>query len=274
MEPEARVDLADDHRRFDPTFTGSLQEQRYVRDALLNLFEDLWFDDVLYRVQGGKEATVYCCRAHPSTGRELIAAKVFRPRMFRAMRNDSHYRLGRGMLDGDGKSVLDGRSRRALRKGTSYGKKLNSISWVRHEWKTLKALHAAGADVPEPLAVDTNAILMEFMGDERGPAPVLHSVHLERDEAREVHERILRTVETALDTYRVHADLSAYNVMMFEDELRVIDWPQCVDASRHPDAFSLLVRDLDRLGKRFARWGFETDPIGTATEMWRDRFGM
>jgi RIO kinase 1 len=269
--PKTYVD--DSGRPFDPSFQGSRQERAFVRDALGELFEDHWLTDVLYRVQGGKEATVYCCRAHPSTGRDLLAVKVFRPRIFRAMRNDSHYRLGRGMLDEEGKTVVDGRSRRALRKRTSYGKRLSALSWVRHEHRALREIHAAGGDVPEPLAVAENAILMEFVGDERGPAPLLRSVHLEAHEARDVHARILRTVDVALDLYRVHADLSAYNVMLHDGELRVIDWPQCVDALRHPDAFSLLVRDLDRLGRAFARWGVETDPLGLAMRLWEERIG-
>ena len=81
--------------QFTPTFTGSRQEQRWIKDALGEFYAERWFTDVLYRVQGGKEATVYCCRAHPATGLDLIAAKVFRPRMFRAMKNDSLYKIGR-----------------------------------------------------------------------------------------------------------------------------------------------------------------------------------
>lgn len=33
--------------------------------------DDEWLTTVLYRVKGGKEATVYCCEAHPSTGLRL-----------------------------------------------------------------------------------------------------------------------------------------------------------------------------------------------------------
>jgi catechol 2,3-dioxygenase-like lactoylglutathione lyase family enzyme len=43
--------------------------------------------DVLRRVKGGKEANVYCCRTHPSTGVDLLAAKLYRPRMFRNLRS-------------------------------------------------------------------------------------------------------------------------------------------------------------------------------------------
>ena len=40
-------------------------------------------------VKSGKEATVYCCQAHPSVGRLWLAAKVYRPREQRAFKNDA-----------------------------------------------------------------------------------------------------------------------------------------------------------------------------------------
>src|SRR5215216_373738 len=47
--------------------------------ALASFFSDGWINDVRLLVKSGKEATVYCCAATPSTGCELIAAKVYRP---------------------------------------------------------------------------------------------------------------------------------------------------------------------------------------------------
>ena len=46
-------------------------------------------------VKSGKEATVYCCRAHPATGAEFLAAKVYRPRQLRSFQNDTIYQQGR-----------------------------------------------------------------------------------------------------------------------------------------------------------------------------------
>jgi hypothetical protein len=40
--------------------------------------------DVIRTIGDGKEATVYSCRAHPSTGVEHLAAKVYRAQKFRA----------------------------------------------------------------------------------------------------------------------------------------------------------------------------------------------
>jgi RIO kinase 1 len=188
--------------------------------------------------------------------------------MFRAMRNDHTYKLGRGMIDAHGKSVLDSRSRRALVKKTSYGKRLETASWVRHEYHALEELHAAGADVPVPIACSENAILMEFVGDEDGAAPILHSVSLDRTEAEALLKRLIRNVEIMLGTYRIHADLSAYNVLYRNGEVRIIDFPQTVDAIRHPDAFRLFARDIDRLCRYFARQGVETDPTGLTLDLW------
>ena len=63
--------------------------------------------DVVGRVKGGKEATVYCCRAHPRTGEEFLAAKIYRPLGTRRFRRDSLYMEGR--------VILDARQRRAFR---------------------------------------------------------------------------------------------------------------------------------------------------------------
>jgi RIO kinase 1 len=256
------------HDEFGFTFTGGHQESRWLTESLSEFIEDGYVTDVLFRVKGGKEATVYCCRAAPGADPPLLAAKVFRPRMFRAMRNDALYKEGRGMLDGEGKLVLDGRSRRALAKKTVYGRTLDTASWVRHEYAALTDLAAAGADVPRPLAATANAILMEFVGDEEGAAPTLSSLRLPAEEARRVLDRLLANVETFLSLFRIHADLSAYNVLLWREEVRIIDLPQVVDALRHPGAFDLFRRDLARLGDYFRKQGVPVDDEVLARDLW------
>src|SRR5205085_7289278 len=83
---------------FNPTFLSSKHEREWILNYLGHFYDDKQISDVLSRVKSGKEATVYCCAAHPGTGLELIAAKVYRPRMFRQLRNDSRYRQGRSYL--------------------------------------------------------------------------------------------------------------------------------------------------------------------------------
>src|SRR5689334_11101062 len=90
---------------FRPSFTGSKHERQWIMEYLGPFYQDNVITDVLRQVKGGKEATVYCCAANPTLGVELIAAKVYRPRMFRQLRNDSVYRKGREVIGEEGKEV-------------------------------------------------------------------------------------------------------------------------------------------------------------------------
>jgi RIO kinase 1 len=251
------------------TYAPTKQEQVYLNEALGSFFEDQWLIDVLYKVRVGKEATCYCCRAHPDTGCDLVAAKVYRPRQFRAMRNDWYYRIGRTMETPDNSVAYRGRVLRALKKHTRFGKRVENLSWCSHEMQLLRDLHADGADVPKPLASGESALLMEYFGDETRGAPTLHMVALEPDEARALFERVFANVEQMLRRYMIHADLSAHNILWWDGEIRVIDWPQAVQADQHPGAFELLARDVTRVCQYFERQGVESDPIGLATDLWR-----
>ena len=256
---------------FDPVFAGTEQEQAWVRDSLRAFYDEGLLTDVLYRVKGGKEANVYCCRAHPATGLELLAAKVFRPRIFRAMKNDWFYKQGRTFHDPEGKAIYDGRNLKAVRQNTRRGRQIDMASWCYHEYETIAACHAAGADVPRPFAHGHNSILMEFIGDESQAAPILQRVSLSRPEARELFDRLMYNVEVMLACYRIHADLSAYNVLYWDGRGTLIDFPQAVDPHTHPQALSLLVRDVERLCRYFTRQGLTLNPGKIAHDLW-DRF--
>ena len=53
-----------------------LAEQDPVEVALDQFFTEGLITEVLHVVKSGKEATVYCCQAHRSTGVELLAQKT------------------------------------------------------------------------------------------------------------------------------------------------------------------------------------------------------
>lgn len=256
-------------------FNGTRQERVYVTESLGEFFEDRWFSEILYKVKSGKEATVYCCRPHEAADQpakaahSLIAAKVYRPRMFRAMHNDWFYKQGRTAHDEQGKAVYRGKNLQAARRNTRLGQKINMASWCQWEHDTLCELHAAGADVPRPLAQGNNAILMEYVGDDTTAAPTLHSISLDRDEAHELYQRLLGNIELALSHRRIHADFSAHNVLYWQGQVRIIDWPQAVDPETHPAGFTLLLRDVERLCQYFARQGVECDAMTTADDLWR-----
>ncbi len=215
--------------------------------------------DVLGVIGDGKEATVYCCAADPSVGVDLLAAKVYRAQKFRAFAGARRYAADR--------VVLDKRVDRAMKAKTEKGRRLAHHAWIEWEWETLCRLHDAGASVPDPLAASDDAILMEFLGDRDGAAPKLRHVELEPARAREVLERLLQDVELLLDCHLVHGDLSAYNVLWWQDRPWIIDVPQSVDLHASRDGYAHLRRDVQNLERYFARYGLSTGDF--AERAWR-----
>jgi RIO kinase 1 len=251
------------------TYTPTKLEREYLLESLGGFFEDRLITDILYKVRVGKEATCYCCRGNPQLGPNLVAAKVYRPRAFRAMRNDWYYRIGRTMNTGGRGVAYRGRVLRALKKHTRFGKEVENISWSSNEYSLLTKLQGLGADVPKPLASSDSAILMEYLGDEVRGAPTLQMVSLDAEEAQELFDRIMTNVEIMLHEYLVHADLSAHNILYWQGRVCVIDLPQAVPADKHPGAFELLARDVDRVCQYFGKQGVKRNAIELAIDLWR-----
>jgi RIO kinase 1 len=67
----------------------------------------------------------------------------------------------------------------------------------------------------------------------------------------------------------IHADLSAYNVLVWQGRPHVIDLPQAVDAAVHPLARDLLLRDVRNVTRHFARYGIPDDGQAIAESLWR-----
>lgn len=260
---------ADSKPDFNPTFHASRHERAWIINYLGPFYEEHVITDVLRQVKGGKEATVYCCRAHNSTGVKYIAAKVYRPRIFRTLKNDSQYRRGREFVDSEGKEARGRREKLAMQKKTGFGHELLHTTWLTNEYRHLQSLNAAGANVPRPFAQGDNAILMEYFGDEKFPAPTLNSVSLEPREARDIFARLMRNVEILLAHRTIHADLSAFNVLYWRGEIRIIDLPQAVDPFINPNARTFLTRDLTRLCQYFSRYGIQERGQALADDLWR-----
>ena len=190
----------------------------------------------------------------------------------RQLRNDARYRQGRSYLDDRGKVVRDERLLIAIQKKSSTGQELVHNSWLEHEFQTLKLLYDAGVDVPRPVSHGHNTILMEYLGDASLAAPALQAVRLDQDEVEPLFQRLMHNVELMLSQQRIHGDLSAFNVLYWEGDIRLIDFPQAVAPAENPDAFELLERDVQRLCQYFERYGLHTDPGAIARDLWT-RYG-
>jgi RIO kinase 1 len=262
-----------------PEFAAAVRvtdaERAWIREHLAYFHEHRFIVDVISRVKAGKEATVYVCSAHPSTGRSLLAAKLYRERSLRSSKNAGQYHQGRGMLDEDGNSA-EFRSRRldkAVTKKSKRGKAAVQTSWLMHEFTLLAALHAKGADVPAPIEHSAQALLMEFIGDEAGAAATLNDVEIQPSEAKRLFERVIFNVELLLELGWIHGDLSPYNILYHQGRITLIDFPQVVDCRNNPRARALFTRDIERVVAYFARFGEVVDARRLARELWAKHVG-
>ena len=255
-------------------FTTTYRPGRYETGWLLNsvrpFYEQEQISDILAQVKGGKEANVYCCQAHPVMGLDLLAVKVYRPRRFRNLRNDSQYRQGRKLLATDGYPVKDRDHRltRAVKKKTAFGVQVLHTSWLMHEFNAMARLFRAGAAVPEPIASSENAILMTYIGDRNAAAPTLNGVNLARPEAGRLFQIVLDNIELMLQHDLIHGDLSAYNILYRAGEITLIDFPQVVDSRGNSEAYFILQRDISRVCEYFMAQGLDCDPDAILDDFW------
>ena len=146
--PQQIRELTDEAEGLEAGFITTYQPARYEGPFLLEAIRPFYdlalIVDVLANVKGGKEANVYRCRAEPSLGVEYLAAKVYRPRKFRNLRNDKMYREGRQLLLASGREVKANERRivQAVQKKTEFGIQIAHSSWLMYEYTTLEKLRA------------------------------------------------------------------------------------------------------------------------------------
>lgn len=208
--------------------------------------DEEFIDDVVGELKSGKEATVYLVRK----GTQHLALKHYRPMLGRHFANAAKYREGRFMKDRDA---------RAYDKRSQYGRQIAQASWINSEYAMICRLHKNALPVPAPIAHKGTSILMEFIADypiSESPANRMIDVELTPQEARHFHVILMRAIVGMMKVNVVHADLSAYNVLVRNvidntvenNTLRqpiIIDFPQAVDPRSNKAALELLKHDVN-----------------------------
>ncbi|MBX3012405.1 MAG: hypothetical protein KF832_12900 [Caldilineaceae bacterium] len=261
---------------FQTTYIPARFEAVWLLDSLRVFYDQGLIVDVISQVKGGKEASVYLCKANPDTGLDLLAAKVYRPRQFRNLSNDMMYREGREILSSEGGIVKrrDSRSMRAMKKKTGFGAELLHGSWLMYEFGTLQRLHGMGAAVPKPIAHGENAILMEYIGNAKMAAPALHAVTLAPEERQPLFAEVMRNIELMLKHELIHGDLSAFNILYWEGKVTLIDFPQVTMAVSNRNAYNIFQRDVLRVCEYFQGQGIACSPTAMAEKLWWDYIGV
>jgi RIO kinase 1 len=228
----------------------------------------------------GKEAQIDVVERTSDDGRScLLARKLYVPRkvaakgMLEAMgvqrassfTNDVQYREGR--------QFRKSRDRRAVESMSTYGKKLLQDRWTNHEQDEMARLWHAGVNVPYPVSYADDVYYLEYIGAPDGAAPQLAAARLDRARLEDAWDQLVDGLRLMTAEGIAHADLSAYNLLWWNERLVFIDFPQAVDLAANPSGLDFLHRDVQNVCRFFERRGVEHDPEEVFADLVTYAFG-
>ena len=132
--------------------------------------------------------------------------------------------------------------------------------WAQKEYKNLKRAYNVGLRVPKPIFIKNNILIMEYIGTESTPAPLLKDVKILK-EPMDFLKEILEFIRILYQKAKlVHGDLSEFNILYYNQKPVIIDISQAVSI-QHPKAEIYLARDIKNVVNYFEKLNLETpDP--------------
>jgi RIO kinase 1 len=199
--------------------------------TIYKLMKDGLIDTIDFPISTGKEANVF--RVTSPDG-DFYAIKIYRTS------NLTFKRIAR-YIEGDPRF-----------KGIVGSRRKMIFAWATKEFRNLQRLRDAKVRAPEPIKFNQNMLVMEFIGTDGNPSPMLRDVEL--DDAGRTYKTIIKYMKLA---YRkaelVHGDLSEYNILMQDSEPVIIDVGQGM-MTDHMNAKEFLLRDVGNINRYFRSW--------------------
>lgn len=229
-----KVKRSEDFKVFSEVFNVEVLMQLYdlLRKGVLKEFNG--------EVSSGKESKVYHAVAK---GNVEVAVKIY------LTVNTEIRRMMLKYIVGD----------RRFEKVKSDSRSL-VYTWARKEYANLNTMYMVGLSVPRPILVQKNILIMKFLGENGQRAPLLKEVS-SLNNPREIYEQIIDFVAKSYKKAKlVHADLSEYNVMIWNGEPFIIDVSQAVPVT-HPLAEEFLKRDVENINRFFLKKGWVAEVV-------------
>lgn len=203
-------------------------------EILFNLSSQGYFEELESTISVGKEANIFSATTKHN---DRIIAKIYRlencnfSKMYEYLSNDPRYI------------------------SVKHKTRLLVFSWVQREYKNLLIARTA-IKVPKPIAFKDNILLMQFIG-ESDPAQMLKDAKLSNPKT--MFKKILSNIKKLFDKGLIHADLSAFNILVDNDEPIFIDFSQSVPKTSD-NAREFLKRDIKNICSFFRKY-FEISDI-------------
>jgi len=190
------------------------------------------FEELLSPLKIGKESNVFTAKK----GTKDIIVKIYRvqncdfKRMYHYIRTDPRY------------LYLNNHRRQII------------FAWTQREYQNLHKAQKAGVHCPKPLTVRENILVEEMIG-----APALPLKDTPPKNPRKFLQEILVEVQKLYQGGMVHGDLSAFNILNWDEKPYLIDFSQST-LTKTPNSVEMLKRDLTNIAQYFKKLGIKANP--------------
>ncbi|WNY25946.1 hypothetical protein MsAc7_15180 [Methanolapillus millepedarum] len=135
------------------------------------------------------------------------------------------------------------------------------FAWTQKEAQNLLRIRKAGVRAPRPIVNDRNVLVMEFMGKDKIPFPLLKDTPLDDADAQNLFDQIIEGMRRLyVRAHLVHSDLSEYNILVDVEKMEavIIDVGQAVTLD-HPNVREFMARDIENILRFFKKYGIKED---------------
>jgi RIO kinase 1 len=206
----------------------------FTNRILFKLISQGHFEGLESPIKIGKEANIFSAKK----GNKRVMVKIYRletcdfNRLYDYIKYDPRY-VG-----------LKGKKRKII------------FAWVQREYRNLLKAREIGVNVPTPLAFKNNVLVLEFIGKEGHVAPMIKDQ--KPGDPHKFLKLIIKDIKKMYKAGLVHADLSAFNILNFDERPVFIDFSQC-STIKNISASEFLTRDVKNITVFFRKLGLKLD---------------
>ena len=126
-------------------------------------------------------------------------------------------------------------------------------TWAEKEMRNLCRIYQSGINCPKPQVLRSHVLVMDFVGKDGIPAPLLKDVNLSPNKFKELYLECILIMRNMFNIcHLVHADLSEFNLLYHNSSIYVIDVSQSVEHD-HPSALEFLRKDCFNINDYFSK---------------------
>lgn len=197
-------------------------------------------------LKSGKEADVYL--VYEEKSKKYLALKFYKDNQ------NFSYKLYDPYLEN---VRINPKFKKLVKTKTFRGKRYMANLRTMREFEVMKRNYHQQEDmakIPKVIDFSTQSILMDFIGEGKIPAKRLQEIKISNLEAEKYFLQILKLMQKLYQNKIIHSDLSPFNILVCQQSLYLIDFPQAIEVGINPRWKEYLARDLKNLIDYFRKY--------------------